>query len=124
MAKSKTVFSCSACGNSSPKWMGKCTVCGEFNTFMEETIVKSKNTSAYRKFDNATVGSLADVKTETTHRLGTGFAEVDRVLGGGVVPGSLILIGGEPGAGKSTISLQIADNIAQRGKTLYVSGEE
>ncbi len=125
MAKNQTVFVCSSCGNESPKWLGKCPACNSWNTFYEEKIIKDK-VSNERKSINAEVIKLKDVESnEKIHRVHTGFSELDRVLGGGLVPGSLILLGGEPGIGKSTLILQICDNVKFDNETiLYVSGEE
>lgn len=125
MAKNQTVFVCSSCGNESPKWLGKCPACNSWNTFYEEKIIKDK-VSNERKSINAEVIKLKDVEAdEKIHRVRTGFNELDRVLGGGLVPGSLILLGGEPGIGKSTLILQICDNVKFENETiLYVSGEE
>ncbi len=125
MAKNKTVFVCSECGNESPKWLGKCPACNSWNTFYEEKIIKDKSTSE-RISVNSEVIKLKDVEaSESKSRVKTGFEELDRVLGGGLVPGSLILLGGEPGIGKSTLILQICDKVKfDDGPTLYVSGEE
>lgn len=125
MSKNQTVFVCSSCGNESPKWLGKCPACNSWNTFYEEKIIKDK-VSNERKSINAEVIKLKDVESnEKIHRVHTGFNELDRVLGGGLVPGSLILLGGEPGIGKSTLILQICDNVKFDNETiLYVSGEE
>lgn len=125
MPKNQTIFVCSTCGNESPKWLGKCPACNSWNTFYEEKLVKDK-ISNERKSVNAEVVKLKEVGTaEKTSRVRTGFTELDRVLGGGLVPGSLILLGGEPGIGKSTLILQICDKVKfEEGSTLYVSGEE
>ena len=125
MAKNQTIFVCSSCGNESPKWLGKCPACNSWNTFYEEKVIKDK-VSNERKSINAEVVKLKDVgTTEKINRVHTGFSELDRVLGGGLVPGSLILLGGEPGIGKSTLILQICDNVKFENETiLYVSGEE
>ena len=125
MAKNQTIFVCSSCGNESPKWLGKCPACNSWNTFYEEKVIKDK-VSNERKSINAEVVKLKEVGTdEKIHRVHTGFGELDRVLGGGLVPGSLILLGGEPGIGKSTLILQICDNVKFENETiLYVSGEE
>ena len=125
MAKNQTIFVCSSCGNESPKWLGKCPACNSWNTFYEEKVIKDK-VSNERKSINAEVVKLKDVGTsEKINRVHTGFNELDRVLGGGLVPGSLILLGGEPGIGKSTLILQICDNVKFENETiLYVSGEE
>ena len=107
MAKSQTVFVCSSCGNESPKWLGKCPACNSWNTYYEEKIVKEKSSNE-RKSVKAQVVKLNEVNTsESVSRVKTGYEELDRVLGGGIVPGSLILLGGEPGIGKSTLILQI-----------------
>ncbi len=125
MAKNQTVFVCNVCGNESPKWLGKCPACNNWNTYFEEKIIKDKITKE-RKSVNEQVVKLKEVDTkESVSRINTGFSELDRVLGGGLVPGSLILLGGEPGIGKSTLILQICDNVKiGEQKTLYVSGEE
>ena len=126
MAKVKKAYFCRECGFEAPKWLGKCPSCGAWNTFAEE-IVARENGSV----PAAVVGAVPKAQPQRVHdisrsdhrRLHLGNAEVDRVLGGGMVPGSLVLLGGEPGIGKSTLSLQIA--LAGNGlKTLYVSGEE
>ncbi|HPI02209.1 MAG TPA: DNA repair protein RadA [Candidatus Goldiibacteriota bacterium] len=126
MLKKKTVFSCVSCGYQSAKWLGKCPSCNEFNTFQEETEFKGKAGTDYRKFESAPAASpLKDIKAGEEERIQTGIEEADRVFGGGIVKGSLVLMGGEPGVGKSTIALDIADRIAARyGNVLYVSGEE
>ncbi|HRU39041.1 MAG TPA: DNA repair protein RadA, partial [Candidatus Goldiibacteriota bacterium] len=128
MAKKKTVFMCKSCGYDTAKWMGKCPSCGEFNTFTEETApsANDKKGSEYRNFgEGSSASPLADIELKAEERLFTGISEADRVFGGGIVKGSLVLLGGEPGAGKSTLALMIADRIAGTGlKTLYVSGEE
>ena len=123
MAKPSTVFVCSNCGNESSKWFGRCTACNEWNTCYEEKInLKSSGKSASKK--TATTVKLDDVKKQDIVRTKTGFDELDRVLGGGLVKGSLTLLGGEPGIGKSTLILQICDKIKGEGQVLYVSGEE
>lgn len=126
MAKARTVFFCQNCGNQSPKWLGKCPACSEWNTYAEEVINKDEEKAKERGFspksDVAPV-ALQDISESHTQRLSTHDTELDRVLGGGIVMGSLILIGGEPGIGKSTLMLQLAAGL--EGKTiLYVSGEE
>ena len=124
MAKSKTVFVCSSCGNESSKWMGKCPACGEWNTFYEEKIVETKSSSRGSSATKSEVLKLKDVETNKFERYKTGYEELDRVLGGGLVQGSLVLLGGEPGIGKSTLILQICDKVKVNGPILYVSGEE
>ncbi len=126
--KSKTVYICRECGYQSPKWLGKCSACGEWNT-MDETLIKEeskKTASASRPsvVGNRPVSRLNQVKTDLEVRTSTGLSELDRVLGGGLVKGSLVLVGGDPGIGKSTLLLQICQNLAATKKILYVSGEE
>lgn len=124
--KAKTVFVCQECGYESPTWMGQC-VCGAWNSFVEETPLPASPVSDFRRRSGKTAGParLNEVGTREYKRLDTGIGELNRVLGGGLVPGSLVLISGEPGIGKSTIIIQAASNIADRGgKVLYVSGEE
>ena len=123
MAKSQTVFVCSSCGNESPKWLGKCPACNEWNTYYEEKIVKDKATHQKRVAASETV-KLNSVETKSHDRYKTSIDELDRVLGGGLVQGSLVLLGGEPGIGKSTLILQICDKVKVDGAVLYVSGEE
>ena len=125
MAKAKTVFVCSSCGYESAKWLGKCPACNEWNSFYEEKIsntVSSNNPSNRPK--NAVPRKLKEVEGISEVRTSTGIGELDRVLGGGLVKGSLVLVGGEPGIGKSTLILQLCDKIKGEGKVLYVSGEE
>lgn len=121
MAKSKTIFVCQSCGAQSPKWIGKCNSCGSWNTFEEEILtssVASKSTSP----STTKPIILTDIQSEQYARIDTGIHELNQVIGGGIVPGSVILLGGEPGIGKSTLLLQVA--VALTKKTLYVSGEE
>ncbi|WP_108822205.1 DNA repair protein RadA [Dysgonomonas sp. Marseille-P4361] len=126
MVKTKTVYVCSNCGNDSPKWLGKCPVCGEWNTYVEEIISKSsnaKNSSSIFETTKAKPLLLKDVETGEEPRINLHDEELNRVLGGGLVPGSLVLIGGEPGIGKSTLILQTVLGLNEV-KTLYISGEE
>ncbi len=128
MAKTKTVWYCSACGNESPKWMGRCPACGEWNTMVQAPSERAKPTSRRAGAGLCASGerkpqSLSDIDYSGEPRLSLGMGEVDRLLGGGIVPGSLVLIGGEPGIGKSTLSLQIP-LCRPELKTLYVTGEE
>ena len=123
--KNTTVFVCNECGYESPKWLGKCPACGEWNSFFEEKVANSSGSSSKDKAKvKSEVVKLNDVEKKTTYRLKTGVEELDRVLGGGFVQGSLTLLGGEPGIGKSTLILQICDNVKVDGKILYVAGEE
>ena len=124
MAKNKTVFVCSSCGYESPKWLGKCPACNEWNTFYEEKVVSGSKGSAGKNKEIAKPIELNKIEGKTDLKISTGFNELDRVLGGGLVNGSLILLGGEPGIGKSTLILQICDKIKTDGKILYISGEE
>ncbi len=124
MAKSPTVFECQSCGYSSAKWLGRCPDCGGWNSFVEEKRPKQGEASVHPRGDAKAI-RLADVVIEDTPRMETYNPEFDRVLGGGLVPGSLVLLGGEPGAGKSTLLLQIAHCLQREGrKVLYASGEE
>ncbi|WP_170005883.1 DNA repair protein RadA [Bacillus fonticola] len=129
MAKKKSVYVCGSCGYESPKWMGRCPGCGEWNTMIEE----KQMTGSGRKgaFQPAATSyqtkptPLKDVETIQEARLHTGIGELDRVLGGGIVPGSLVLIGGDPGIGKSTLLLQVSAQLTnQQQRVLYISGEE
>ncbi len=123
LAKDKTVFYCQSCGYQSPRWLGKCPDCGAWNTLLEERI-EGQTRWAARDVSAATLPQrLGDVRSSSESRTPTGLDEFDRVLGGGVVPGSLVLIGGDPGIGKSTLLLQALDTF-RGGTTLYVSGEE
>ncbi len=126
MAKTKTIFFCTNCGNESPRWMGRCSACGAYNT-MEEHVEKPASPGKARP---APVGSsrkpqpIRQVLSDDEIRFSTGMGELDRVLGGGAVAGSLILVGGAPGIGKSTLLLQICNSLCTGRKVLYISGEE
>ena len=123
MAGSKSVYYCQNCGTRSATWLGRCNVCGQWNTFVEEVIQRSPS----KKRENVVVDSqpqlLKDITGDTSVRISSGIGELDRVLGDGIVQGSIILLGGDPGIGKSTLMLQLALNI-KNTKVLYVSGEE
>ena len=125
MAKIKKAWFCSACGNESPKWMGRCPACGEWNTMVEETVATGKKASVADRVPGAGQKPLplSEIDSSVENRISLNNDEVDRILGGGLVEGSLVLIGGEPGIGKSTLSLQIPLNCPNL-KTLYVTGEE
>ena len=126
MAKVKKAFFCRNCGFEAPKWLGKCPSCGEWNSFTEEVIAREGSTpslQAAASIERSRPQRVDEIVKSNHRRIDTGYSEVNRVLGGGLVPGSLVLLGGEPGIGKSTLSLQLA--LAENAlKTLYVSGEE
>lgn len=126
MAKAKTLFYCTECGNESPKWQGRCPACGAWNTFVEQPAAESKKKASPSGFSPAIrrPKPLAEVDAADELRFYTGMSELDRVLGGGAVKGSLVLVGGAPGIGKSTLMLQICDNLCRFASVLYVSGEE
>lgn len=126
MAKAKIVFYCTECGNETPKWQGKCSACGAWNTIIEQPSLDAKK----KAIDGVTTGvrhiprPITEIEATDELRFHTGMNELDRVLGGGAVHGSLVLVGGAPGIGKSTLMLQICDNLCRFSKVLYVSGEE
>jgi DNA repair protein RadA/Sms len=132
MAKSKapkTIYACQQCGHQSPKWLGKCPDCGEWNSFVEERpVAATAGIDAGRgllRLNDSRPIRYEEIESQNDSRRSSGIAEFDRVLGGGIVPGSLVLIGGEPGVGKSTLMAQVADRLtATQGRVLYVSGEE
>lgn len=124
MAKDKTTFICGECGCESPKWMGKCPDCGSWNTMVEQQPIKLSSRSGGFASTASRAVKLSQVQAEDCARINTGIGELDRVLGGGVVPGSVVLISGEPGIGKSTLVLQAASELSKTSKVLYVSGEE
>ena len=124
MAKLKTVFYCTSCGNETPKWQGKCPACGEWNTLQEHTEKTVVGKGRAVLSDIRTPQKLSQVHTDDETRFSTGMGELDRVLGGGAVAGSLVLVGGAPGIGKSTLLLQICSSLCAGRKVLYVSGEE
>ncbi|MBO5093401.1 MAG: DNA repair protein RadA [Lachnospiraceae bacterium] len=124
--KSATVFFCQSCGYESSKWMGQCPGCRQWNTFVEETVqTTSKGTGSKAPKEKREPSSLSGIEMQEEERMSTHIQELDRVLGGGIVPGSLILVGGDPGIGKSTLLLQMCKYLSDDGrKVLYISGEE
>ena len=123
MAKNRSVFLCSQCGWESGKWLGRCPSCGEWNSFQEEIVNLQRPATTQAEWSEAQI--LSQVAENHTVRLSTGIKELDRVLGGGMVPGSLVLLGGDPGVGKSTLLLQVAAALSrQQHRVLYLSGEE
>jgi DNA repair protein RadA/Sms len=130
MAKEKTLFACTACGFETAKWTGKCPGCGAWNTMEEATRFvapagAAKAAPKQRPGTGAAAMLLKDIPEDVTVRTSTGVSELDRVLGGGIVEGALMLIGGDPGVGKSTLLLQVCAHLARGGKrVLYISGEE
>lgn len=125
MAKGKTTaFFCKECGYESSKWMGQCPACREWNSFVEEPTAK-KSAVTGKPVTKSKPVKITDISVDENDRTGTGYEELDRVLGGGIVAGSLVLVGGDPGIGKSTLLLQVCRNLAAKGKkVLYISGEE
>ena len=122
--KSKTVFYCTACGNETPRWQGKCPACGAWNTIVEHEETTTKHTKQNRLTEPRKPRTLREVDCDSEVRFDTGLGELDRVLGGGAVKGSLVLVGGAPGIGKSTLLLQICSDLGKTLRVLYVSGEE
>ncbi|MCX6008604.1 MAG: DNA repair protein RadA [Chloroflexi bacterium] len=123
--RSKTVFVCQQCGKESPKWLGRCPGCQEWNSFVETVVTASSQVTTWLYTEENAPSELSKLKTEAYPRLSFPFTEFNRVLGGGLVTGSLVLVGGDPGIGKSTLLLQASSAVAERGGTvLYVSGEE
>ncbi len=124
-SKIKTVYVCQSCGTQSPRWMGKCPDCGQWNTMVEERFEKPKDVGAAKQGNGSEPLLLGDIQARDEDRFVTRIGELDRVLGGGIVSGSVVLVGGDPGIGKSTLVLQMLRQVSElRGKALYVSGEE
>ncbi len=125
MAKGKKViYFCQNCGHEETKWLGQCPACREWNTFVEEKVLASSVTANVKTDREIQVVSLSEVSADDQDRITTGMEELDRVLGGGIVPGSLVLVGGDPGIGKSTLLLQVCQKLSESRSVLYISGEE
>ncbi len=125
MAKIKTKFVCQECGYETAKWFGKCPSCGEWNTLVEEIESKASDTKSQRGISKGKIEKIQNITSSKKDRISTGSKEMDRVLGGGIIKSSLVLVGGDPGIGKSTLLLQVADHVSKKNlKVLYVSGEE
>src|SRR5581483_10614827 len=128
MKKASSSFVCQECGYNSPQYLGKCPECGSWNTLKEFKIAGSKKqaTGSHKDTSELKPRTLSEIKSTTNQRISTGFSEMDRVLGGGIVSGSLILLAGDPGVGKSTLLLQAVMKISEttKGSVLYISGEE
>ncbi len=128
MAKDKSIYTCTECGGTSPKWLGRCPNCEAWNTLVESvaegTSKNRYNTSARGLIASQPVATLSEIEASDVDRQATGIDELDRVLGGGIVAGGVVLIGGDPGIGKSTLLLQALDSLSRNMKTLYVTGEE
>ena len=124
--KAKTLFYCTECGNETPKWAGRCNVCGAWNSIVEQPEEKKPAGKGRLLANVRTVKaeSITDLSSDEEIRFSTGMGELDRVLGGGAVKGSLVLVGGAPGIGKSTLMLQICKKLGQQFRVLYISGEE
>jgi len=123
--RKKSVFFCTGCGHESPKWLGKCPGCGEWNTLVEQVLQRSRPLGRSATAAREVPVALPDITADASERMPTGISEFDRTLGGGIVPGAVVLVGGDPGIGKSTLLLQASDAIARSGETvLYVTGEE
>lgn len=122
MAKTVTTYVCGECGSVSPKWLGKCPNCGAWNSFVEEVQAPAADKPVYKTA--AKPRPLSSVREEKFNRVKTGVAEFDRVLGGGIVPASVILLGGDPGIGKSTLLTEVAGILSKEHKVLYISAEE
>ena len=124
-AKKKSIFFCKECGFESAKWLGQCPGCKEWNSFVEEPVIKNTAGKEVHAAEKKEPSRLSEVSVEKEERILTGIGELDRVLGGGIVTGSLVLVGGDPGIGKSTLLLQMCRELSTASKkVLYVSGEE
>ena len=124
MKKSKTVFVCDICGHEEAKWSGRCPSCRNWNCFSEITVKPEKGGKTSGKTDDSRILKIQEVESSSAEPLDTGITEINRVLGGGIIPGSVVLIGGEPGIGKSTLMLQLCRTVSDSKKVLYISGEE
>src|SRR5256886_12341208 len=126
MKKTETIFACQNCGHQSRKWLGKCPECGEWNSLVEERAPEKKSASRSGfKLREVKAVAYTEIESQDEVRISSGVTEFDRVLGGGIVPGTLVLLGGDPGIGKSTLLLQVADKLSANNlAVLYVSGEE
>jgi len=124
LSRVKSRFVCSECGYETGKWMGKCPACLQWNTFTEETVERDRESAGAGNITKPKAVPITEVSKEAEERVSTGMAELDRVLGGGIVDGSLVLVGGDPGIGKSTLLLQVCGTLAPTRKVLYISGEE
>ncbi|MCK5076781.1 MAG: AAA family ATPase [Calditrichia bacterium] len=124
MAKTKTIFTCQSCGYQTVKWLGKCPDCSAWNTMIEEIISHKSGSAKGKRKKNIEIINLNEVSTENSEVIVTPLKEFNRVMGGGIVPASVVLISGEPGIGKSTFMLQLSNVLAKNHKILYVSGEE
>ena len=125
MAKGKKiVYFCQNCGNEESKWLGQCPSCKEWNTFVEEKVIATSKAAAVSSNREVHIVSLSEVSADDHVRIQVGIKELDRVLGGGIVPGSLVLVGGDPGIGKSTLLLQVCQRLSKERSVLYISGEE
>jgi len=123
--KQKTIFTCQNCGYKAPKWLGRCPDCGMWNSLVEEVLETSDKARSMERHPQDMPQRMDTITLDDQIRYKTGLSEFDRTLGGGLVPGSLVLIGGDPGIGKSTLILQVVQRLAQEGyRTLYISGEE
>ena len=124
--KAKTIFYCTECGNETPKWAGRCSACGAWNSIVEQPEERRPSGKARNLLNRLPVKaeSITDLREDEEIRFSTGMGELDRVLGGGAVKGSLVLVGGAPGIGKSTLMLQICKKLGEQFRVLYISGEE